>query len=238
MLSLLLEQFAVPFPDSYLAFLEHYDGGQGAIGPGSNMVYILSIRELLDAHDAWEVNECMPGHILFGTDYGDFGLLFDTLAPVPEEGKEVRWGTMDRVDHHGRKVRADIAEFGWHVVLVLEDEEGPPFAYSIGLQHSFGHPEIIMFGLRHESMHGIINWIGEMRIPQGQGYNYADMVYDNGSILPLVYELKPVSYQSGYRQALAKAQLAGYCTLLGGIPGNQWIPSTRGSLTRRTPPSG
>lgn len=69
---------------------------------------------------------------------------------------------MERVQNHEKKVRADIAEFGWHVVLVLEDEEGPPFAYSIGLQHSFGHPEIIMFGLRHESMHGIINWIGEM----------------------------------------------------------------------------
>jgi hypothetical protein len=47
------------------------------------------------------------------------------------------------------------------VLLILGDEEGPGFAYSVGLQHSYGHPEIIMFGLRHETMHAIINMIGE-----------------------------------------------------------------------------
>lgn len=60
-----------------------------------------------------------------------------------------------------QRLREDVAQFGWHVLLIVGDEEGPGFAYSVGLQHSYGHPEIIMFGLRHETMHAIINLIGE-----------------------------------------------------------------------------
>jgi Domain of unknown function (DUF4262) len=40
------------------------------------------------------------------------------------------------------KVVADLETFGWHVVCVKEDSVGPAFAYSIGLQKTFGHPEI------------------------------------------------------------------------------------------------
>lgn len=60
-----------------------------------------------------------------------------------------------------RKAASDIDEFGWHVVLIPEDDEGPAFAYSIGLFKSFRHPEIILFGLDHGVMHQMINLIGE-----------------------------------------------------------------------------
>ena len=45
--------------------------------------------------------------------------------------------------------------------MIPEDDEGPSFAYSIGLFRSFGHPEIIVFGLGLDLMHRMINLIGE-----------------------------------------------------------------------------
>ena len=59
------------------------------------------------------------------------------------------------------KVLADIHEYGWHVVAIPEVDETPGWAFSIGLYKSFGHPEIILFGLDLELMHSIINTIGD-----------------------------------------------------------------------------
>jgi hypothetical protein len=60
-----------------------------------------------------------------------------------------------------KKLVSDIEEFGWHVIKIAEDDEGPAFAYSIGLFKTFGHPEIIVFGLDVDLMHRMINLIGE-----------------------------------------------------------------------------
>ena len=60
-----------------------------------------------------------------------------------------------------RKLASDVEEFGWHVALIPEDEEGPAFAFSIGLFRKFGHPEVVVFGLGIEAMHEIVNLIGE-----------------------------------------------------------------------------
>ena len=45
------------------------------------------------------------------------------------------------------QMRDDIATYGWHVIKVLEDDEGPGFAFTIGLHQRFAHPELIVFGL-------------------------------------------------------------------------------------------
>jgi hypothetical protein len=60
-----------------------------------------------------------------------------------------------------RKLFADVKKFGWHVIKVAPDDEGPAFAYSIGIYHSFQHPEIVIFGLDVTDMHRMINAIGE-----------------------------------------------------------------------------
>lgn len=70
-------------------------------------------------------------------------------------------GPPEPADEHDRKLLADVENIGWHVIGVEEDEEGPAFAYSIGLYQSFGHPEIIVLGLPVEVMHRIINAVGE-----------------------------------------------------------------------------
>jgi hypothetical protein len=70
-----------------------------------------------------------------------------------------------------RKLVSDIEEFGWHVIKIFEDDEGPAFAYSIGLFKNFSHPEIIVFGLDVNLMHRMINLVGE---EVRQGRRFAD----------------------------------------------------------------
>jgi hypothetical protein len=49
------------------------------------------------------------------------------------------------------KVLGDIQRVGWHVtgVFAQKDEKGPEWAFSIGLFHSFQHPEVVVLARRH-----------------------------------------------------------------------------------------
>src|SRR5262249_43595444 len=80
-------------------------------------------------------------------------------------------------DDHDRKLLADVKEYGWHVIAVLEDEEGPAFAYSIGLFHTFDHPEVIVFGLDVRLMQQIVNGIG-VQIKSGERFEHLDEAGD------------------------------------------------------------
>ena len=82
-------------------------------------------------------------------------------------------------DKQEQKLIADIERYGWHVIKVLEDEEGPGFAYSIGLFHSYSHAEILVIGQRLDSMHRIINGIAEqikLGKPFVDGKEYSDIL--------------------------------------------------------------
>lgn len=74
------------------------------------------------------------------------------------------------------RARRDVAEHGWHVVKVFSDaESGPPFAYTIGLETTFDHPEILIFGLNDDLdfMHRVLNGIGD-RIRGGERFAHGD----------------------------------------------------------------
>jgi hypothetical protein len=58
------------------------------------------------------------------------------------------------------RVSSDIASLGWHVIGVLGDEQGPPFAYSIGLFKTFSHPEVIILGLQPKVAMPLVNDLG------------------------------------------------------------------------------
>lgn len=60
------------------------------------------------------------------------------------------------------KVLREIHTDGWQItgVLAREQNKGPDFAYSIGLFHSFGHPEIILFGLPIDVCMRAVNVMG------------------------------------------------------------------------------
>ena len=70
------------------------------------------------------------------------------------------------------KVLRDIQRVGWHVtgVFASKDEEGPEWAFSIGLFHSFGHPEVVVFGLPFERCIDVVNVIGKL-VKQGCRYD-------------------------------------------------------------------
>ncbi|WP_330459538.1 DUF4262 domain-containing protein [Streptomyces sp. NBC_00820] len=59
-------------------------------------------------------------------------------------------------------ITANVWQHGWHVVMVPEDEIGPGFAYTIGLAHTHGTPELAMFGLDVRAMHRMLNTLGDM----------------------------------------------------------------------------
>lgn len=86
-----------------------------------------------------------------------------------------------------KKIIDDVQRVGWHVMAVGADTERmkPGFAYSIGLWHSFKHPEIIIFGLPYETMGHIINDIGsyvKAGTPIVTGQPYSDFI-ENYSII-------------------------------------------------------
>jgi hypothetical protein len=64
-------------------------------------------------------------------------------------------------DESEQRVVDDVARYGWHLVGVNADLDGPAFAYTIGLVRTLGHPEVIMFGLAIDTMWRILNAIGE-----------------------------------------------------------------------------
>jgi hypothetical protein len=64
-------------------------------------------------------------------------------------------------DEGEAKLLANVKDPGWHVIGVMESEEGPAFVYTIGLYHNFRHPEIIALGLDVPILWQIVNVIGD-----------------------------------------------------------------------------
>ncbi|WP_037605052.1 DUF4262 domain-containing protein [Streptacidiphilus rugosus] len=71
------------------------------------------------------------------------------------------YGDRDDADQVDRTIIAHVQEHGWHVVMVPEDEIGPGFAYTIGLAHAHGAPELAMFGLDIHEMYRMLDALGE-----------------------------------------------------------------------------
>ncbi|MFI6122542.1 DUF4262 domain-containing protein [Streptomyces sp. NPDC051064] len=70
------------------------------------------------------------------------------------------YGDRDEADRLGLTITENVQQHGWHVVMVPEDEVGPGFAYTIGLVHTHGVPELAMFGLDINAMHRMLNRLG------------------------------------------------------------------------------
>jgi hypothetical protein len=64
-------------------------------------------------------------------------------------------------DDSDHKLLADIARVGWVVLAIEQDDEGPGYAFSVGLFHTLGHPEIVLMGLKPTTAQHLINNLGE-----------------------------------------------------------------------------
>jgi hypothetical protein len=62
------------------------------------------------------------------------------------------------MNEYERNVLSNIEEHGCSVTSVFDpDENEPPFSYSIGITKSCGSPELIVFGLKSNISHWLIN---------------------------------------------------------------------------------
>jgi hypothetical protein len=61
------------------------------------------------------------------------------------------------MDDGAKKTLADIEAYGCQVIHVLEDDQGSPFSYSVGVQKSSGAPEVIVIGLDQPIAHFVVN---------------------------------------------------------------------------------
>lgn len=55
------------------------------------------------------------------------------------------------------KLIEDIEKFGWHCLNILAEGELPPYSFSVGLFHSYQHPELIIFGLPANVAHQVLH---------------------------------------------------------------------------------
>lgn len=62
-----------------------------------------------------------------------------------------------------RSVIANVDRFGWHCTSVAASpgEASPAFSYTVGLQHAYGQPEFILFGLSSPVAHGILSTLAD-----------------------------------------------------------------------------
>ncbi len=56
---------------------------------------------------------------------------------------------------------AQIKEFGYAVRMIPASDYLPSFAYTIGLWENYRHPEVIAFGLSTDTLHAVLNTVGE-----------------------------------------------------------------------------
>lgn len=73
----------------------------------------------------------------------------------------------------------DVATYGWHVAIVPPEEDSPGWAYSVGFLSTFGHPEVVVFGLPPEDAHALVNDVGDHirnGVPVQEGAAIGDLV--------------------------------------------------------------
>ena len=59
-------------------------------------------------------------------------------------------------DESEQRVIDDIANYGWHCVSIHPYDEHVGYAFTAGLFQSYGHPELIIFGLAPKVAHQIL----------------------------------------------------------------------------------
>ena len=70
-----------------------------------------------------------------------------------------------------RKVLDNVERHGCHIVGVAAEGDSPQFAYSVGLKHSYGHPEILISGM-HGPVAGML--VNDLRDRIAAGERFED----------------------------------------------------------------
>lgn len=70
------------------------------------------------------------------------------------------YGDRDQLDAIDRVTIGHVGEHGWSVLQIPEDQDGPGWAFTIGLWHTHGCPELAIFGLDIDTMKDCLNVLG------------------------------------------------------------------------------
>jgi hypothetical protein len=77
------------------------------------------------------------------------------MRPCEEANREE--GTPWKItDPNETVINENVSKYGWHAALIQASENEPSFAYSIGFFKTYQQPEVIVFGLPHDLMHGML----------------------------------------------------------------------------------
>ena len=76
-------------------------------------------------------------------------------------------------DAHDNRVLTDVKEYGFHIVWINSEGLQPDYGFTIGLEYSYEHPEIILMGLPIGAGKNIINKLGA-EIKNGQKFIDSD----------------------------------------------------------------
>ena len=69
-------------------------------------------------------------------------------------------------DKSEQRILDNIAEFGWHCAHILAEGEYVEYSFTVGLFKSYGHPELIIFGLSSAIAHDVLS-IAALAAQQG-----------------------------------------------------------------------
>ena len=112
------------------------------------------------------------------------------------------YGDRDAADRADLGIIENVRRHGWHVVMVPQDEIGPGFAYTIGLAHTHGSPELALFGLDVYEMGHMLNALGA-RAARGEapaaGQEYEGIADDRPVLLR---ETDPRWYRTFFGRAI------------------------------------
>lgn len=60
------------------------------------------------------------------------------------------------------QITSNVRQYGFHITLIAENSYLPGFAYTIGLYQTYGHPEIICFGLKPDLLGVVLSHAGDL----------------------------------------------------------------------------
>ena len=56
------------------------------------------------------------------------------------------------------RIQDNINDYGWHFLFVFDSEgDNEDFAYSVGFEETFNHPEIMIFGFDKDAAHAVLS---------------------------------------------------------------------------------
>lgn len=69
----------------------------------------------------------------------------------------------NEVDPGDERLFAAVRSVGWHVIGIMESEEGPGWGFTVGLWHTRRRPEIAVFGFPHQACIELLNEVAQER---------------------------------------------------------------------------